>query len=64
VFQQAFKDGLLRNGDLWLAIVEARNLAAHTYDQARAESLKARIRAEFATAFRELLAKLETLEPS
>jgi nucleotidyltransferase substrate binding protein (TIGR01987 family) len=39
VLRQAFKDGLIRDGELWSAMHEARKLVAHTYDLARARSL-------------------------
>ena len=36
VLKQAFATGLLNNGQLWIDMLEQRNLMAHTYDQARA----------------------------
>ena len=36
VLKQAFATGLLENGQLWIDMLEQRNLMAHTYDQARA----------------------------
>jgi nucleotidyltransferase substrate binding protein (TIGR01987 family) len=36
VLKQAFATGLLENGQLWIDMLEQRNLMAHTYDQSRA----------------------------
>lgn len=36
VLKQAFATGLLENGQLWIDMLEQRNLIAHTYDQTRA----------------------------
>jgi nucleotidyltransferase substrate binding protein (TIGR01987 family) len=52
--RQAFKDGLIDHGDVWQAIHEARNLAAHTYDLDQARRLASEIRGSYAPAFRML----------
>lgn len=31
-FRQAFQDGLIDDGELWLKALELRNLTSHTYD--------------------------------
>ena len=36
VLKQAFATGLVINGQLWIDMLEERNLMAHTYDDARA----------------------------
>ena len=36
VLKQAFATGLIENGQLWIDMLEQRNLMAHTYDQNRA----------------------------
>jgi nucleotidyltransferase substrate binding protein (TIGR01987 family) len=30
--RMAFKEGLIRNGDAWMAMITARNLSSHTYN--------------------------------
>ena len=52
--RQAFKDGLVNDGDIWQAIHAARNLAAHMYDLDQAQRLASEIRNSYARAFREL----------
>ncbi len=36
VIKQAFATGLVEHGQLWIDMLEQRNLMTHTYDQARA----------------------------
>ena len=36
VLKQAYATGLLENGQLWIDMLEQRNLMAHTYNQAKA----------------------------
>ncbi len=43
VLKQAFATGLLENGQLWIDMLEQRNLMAHTDDQARAQQATALI---------------------
>jgi nucleotidyltransferase substrate binding protein (TIGR01987 family) len=43
VLKQAFATGLLENGQLWIDMLEQRNLMAHTYDQTRAQQAAALI---------------------
>jgi len=57
--RQAFKDGLMNDGDNWQAIHEARTLAAHMYDLDQARRLASEIRNSYARAFRELRDRLQ-----
>ena len=34
-----FKVLLIREGELWMAMIQSRNISSHTYDEATAESL-------------------------
>jgi nucleotidyltransferase substrate binding protein (TIGR01987 family) len=63
VIRQAFKDGLLRDGEVWNAIHEARNLASHINDLDLARQMEPKIRGGFADAFRALRARLEEILP-
>ena len=44
VLKQAFSTGLIENGQLWIDMLEQRNLMAHTYDQAKAQQASELIR--------------------
>ena len=59
VLRQAFAYGLVSDGQLWIEMLEQRNLMAHTYDVNRAEQALAMIRDRFAPA---LLAQAAALE--
>ena len=59
VLRQAFAYGLLPDGQLWIDMLEQRNLMAHTYDVHRAQQALAMIRDRFAPA---LLAQAAALE--
>ena len=59
VLRQAFAYGLVGDGQLWIEMLEQRNLMAHTYDVHRAQQALAMIRDRFAPA---LLAQAAALE--
>ena len=59
VLRQAFAYGLVSDGQLWIEMLEQRNLMAHTYDVHRAQQALAMIRDRFAPA---LLAQAAALE--
>ena len=59
VIKQAFATGLLVDGELWIAMLEERNLMAHTYDDARAKAAVTQIQNRYLaglTQLQELLA--------
>lgn len=60
VLRQAFANGLLQDGQLWIDMLEQRNLMAHTYDVKRARLALALIRDHFAPSLEELVMDLET----
>jgi nucleotidyltransferase substrate binding protein (TIGR01987 family) len=49
MIKQAFANGLLENGQLWIDMLEQRNLMTHTYDQSRAEAAARLITSSFLT---------------
>lgn len=51
VIRQAASVGLISNGELWMKMIEARNLSSHTYDEADAVELVQQITKEFAPCF-------------
>ena len=59
VLRQAFATGLVDDGQLWIDMLEQRNLMAHTYDLARARQALALIEERFAPALLALAADLE-----
>ncbi len=43
VIKQAFQNGAISNGDIWLRALQDRNLTAHTYDEKTSKQIEARI---------------------
>ncbi len=37
--REAFKVGLIVDGEQWMAMIQSRNISSHTYDEATAEEL-------------------------
>jgi nucleotidyltransferase substrate binding protein (TIGR01987 family) len=59
--RQAFKDGLISNGPLWMDMIDDRNLATHTYNEETAELLVQKILTQYASeleSFAETMGKL------
>ena len=52
--REAFKRGLVRDGEVWMDMIEKRNLSSHTYNLAVANTLVLAIAERYYPAFREL----------
>ncbi|MEY4506622.1 MAG: hypothetical protein RL297_1200 [Pseudomonadota bacterium] len=52
--REAFKRGLIVNGELWMDMIAKRNLTSHTYNQALAQELVSVIVGAYHAAFVEL----------
>lgn len=61
VIEQAFQDGLIVDGLLWMEMLKARNEAAHLYDEAVFLKLYDQARLRFLTPLQMLAQKLRTL---
>jgi nucleotidyltransferase substrate binding protein (TIGR01987 family) len=55
VLEQAFQDGIISNGPLWMQMLNARNESTHLYDEAIFTSICAIVKGPF-------LAQLQTFE--
>lgn len=57
--REAFKRGLIANGDTWMEMIKSRNLTSHAYDKDTAEqiysAISSRFFAEFQNAYAEFL---------
>lgn len=49
--REAFKNGLLADGEVWMDMIRARNLTSHTYNTEVAEGIVSDILAKFHPAF-------------
>jgi nucleotidyltransferase substrate binding protein (TIGR01987 family) len=52
--REAFKRGLVRDGEVWMDMIEKRNLSSHTYNQNVANTLAMSIAERYYPAFCEL----------
>jgi nucleotidyltransferase substrate binding protein (TIGR01987 family) len=52
--RQAFKSGLMPNGEIWMEMIKTRNLTSHTYDESLAEEVFTAIVEKFYPAFKSL----------
>lgn len=59
--REAFKLGLIADGEVWMKMIESRNLTAHTYNQEIAKEMARAITERYRDAFRKLLEALEPL---
>jgi nucleotidyltransferase substrate binding protein (TIGR01987 family) len=58
--REAFKRGLLEEGEIWMDMIKKRNLSSHTYNSDTAQEIIRAILNEYDPAFRKFR---ETLEP-
>ena len=58
--REAFKRGLLENGEVWMDMIKSRNLSSHTYNSDIASSIALAIVEDYHAEFKQLL---ETLKP-
>ncbi len=60
--REAFKNGLITEGQTWMDMIAARNRSSHTYNEKTAREITHAILADFVPRFRGLLTKLAELE--
>ena len=61
VLEQAFQDGLIVDGVLWMEMLRARNEASHMYDEKVFLRIYAQAKTKFVQPLRDLKIKLESL---
>lgn len=55
--RSAFKNGLIVQGDDWMAMIADRNLTSHTYDQETAQAIATNILERYYPAFKSMAEK-------
>lgn len=60
--RQAFKYGIISDGDVWMKMILSRNITSHTYDERTVDEIVDLVSDEYINAFRAFMCKLETLE--
>ena len=59
--REAFKNGLISDGEAWMDMIKARNLTTHTYNPATADDIAEDILQRFYFAFEEMAEKFTAL---
>ena len=59
--REAFKAGLITDGDAWMDMIRARNLSSHTYDPKTAERIVTAVLSDYFPAFEEMAVRFTTL---
>lgn len=59
--REAFKAGLIENGETWMDMVNSRNLTTHTYDETTARKIADIIVQQYFGEFKDLHARLTEL---
>ncbi len=57
--REAFRKGLIEDGETWLRMLEDRNRTPHTYDEETAMDIYERIHTDYIPLFDRLLAKMK-----
>ncbi len=60
--REAFAQGLMSDGETWMAMIRHRNLSAHTYDEATVMEIVAAVVTTYLAAFEELQERLNAQE--
>lgn len=62
VTREAFKRGLIENGEAWMDMITSRNLTSHTYNEAVAAQIAAAIHGDYFAGFKTLQVTLDKLQ--
>jgi nucleotidyltransferase substrate binding protein (TIGR01987 family) len=57
--REAFRLGLIADGEAWMLMIQDRNLTSYTYNRATAVEIEAHIRDAYLTCFQMLRARLD-----
>jgi nucleotidyltransferase substrate binding protein (TIGR01987 family) len=60
VMKQAFQDGLIEDGHVWMDAIDDRNLMAHVYDKGTSDTMVAKIRAQYVDMLQNLKSFFES----
>ena len=58
-FREAFKQGLISDGDVWMKMIESRNLTSHVYDEKTAREIFDSVKEEYLPLYIELRERLK-----
>ena len=58
--REAFKVGLVEDGDAWMEMIKSRNLTSHTYNKETADKIVSQITNSYYECFKNLINTLES----
>jgi len=61
VAREAFKSGLIENGEAWMSMIKSRNLTSHTYNEDTTRAIVHAIKTEYFDEFCRLEKRLQQL---
>lgn len=59
-FREAFKQGIITDGEVWMQMIEIRNLTSHVYDEETAAEILNSIKEDYFSLFVRLNERLNT----
>ena len=59
--REAFKMGVIKNGEVWMEMISSRNQTSHTYNKKTADEIIESITTKYSDAFEIFLQKLKSL---
>jgi len=60
--RHSFNKGIIEDGDVWILMLESRNLASHSYDEETAVSIYNDIKNTYYLQFKKLAEKMSSME--
>lgn len=60
--REAFKNGLIADGQTWMDMITSRNQTSHTYNQETADAIAGAVRTRYFREFRAFLARFDEIE--
>ena len=60
--REAFKAGLIKNGDVWMDMIKSRNLTSHTYNEETASAIASATLHPYFDEFAEFLTRMDKLK--
>lgn len=61
VAREAFKAGLIEDGEVWLHMIESRNLTSHTYNEETTQQILKAIKDDYFESFQALFYRFDNL---
>lgn len=58
-FREAFKQGIISDGEIWMEMIESRNLTSHVYDEATAKEIFETVKEKYFPLYIKLKDRLE-----